>query len=229
MHDAPGSGWLERNQSGRHPVADLLVRAWRGPRDDVDGSWQRVAPWHPRAHAVVAVTGRAMITAPDDVSDADLEALGVDGFGQAHDPRVMTRLAGPTGWVDVLDAVLLASGTGSPDPRVVPRPDLIDHPRVRHALPIRSDVRVYGFDGDDDSVLTLGVGLGGLAEMSLQVAPNRRGQGLGTVLAAAARGLVPVDEPVVACVSPANVPSLRALLSAGFDPVGSVQVYLPDR
>ena len=39
----------------------------------------------------------------------------------------------------------------------------------------------------------------------------------------------PVDEPVVACVSPANVPSLRALLSAGFDPVGSVQVYLPDR
>jgi len=40
---------------------------------------------------------------------------------------------------------------------------------------------------------------------------------------------VPFDEPVVACVSPANVPSLRALLSAGFDPVGSVQVYLPDR
>ena len=214
MHDAPGSGWLERNQSGRHPVADLLVRAWRGPRDDVDGSWQRVAPWHPRAHAV---------------TDADLKALGVDGFGQAHDPRVMTRLAGPNGWVDVLDAVLLASGTGSPDPRVVPRPDLIDHPRVRHALPIRSDVRVHGFEGDDESVLTLGVGLGGLAEMSLQVAPNRRGQGLGTVLAAAARGLVPVDEPVVACVSPANVPSLRALLSAGFDPVGSVQVYLPDR
>ena len=170
-----------------------------------------------------------MITAPDDISAADLEALGVDGFGQAHDPRVMTRLAGPTGWVDVLDAVLLASGTGSPDPRVVPRPDLIDHPRVRHAVPIRSDVRVYGFEGDDESVLTLGVGLGGLAEMSLQVGPNRRGQGLGTVLAAAARGLVPFDEPVVACVSPANVPSLRALLSAGFDPVGSVQVYLPDR
>ena len=34
-------------------------------------------------------------------------------------------------------------------------------------------------------------------------------------------------EPVAACVSPANVPSLRALLSAGFEPVGSVQVYRP--
>jgi len=30
---------------------------------------------------------------------------------------------------------------------------------------------------------------------------------------------------VAAAVSPANVPSLRALLSAGFEPVGSVQVY----
>jgi RimJ/RimL family protein N-acetyltransferase len=36
---------------------------------------------------------------------------------------------------------------------------------------------------------------------------------------------VPAGEPVAACVSPANVPSLRALLSAGFEPVGSVQVY----
>lgn len=175
----------------------------------------------------MAVTGRAMITAPDDVTDAELDALGVDGFGQAHDPRVMSRLAGPGGWVDVLDAVLLASGTGSPEPHVVPRPDLVHHPRVRHALPIRRDVRVFGFAGDDDSVLTLGVGLGGLAEMSLQVSPERRGQGLGTVLATAARGLVDAGDPVVACVSPANVPSLRALLSAGFEPVGSVQVYLP--
>lgn len=213
----------------RHPVADLLVRAWRGPREPVDGSWQRVPPWHPSAHAVVAVTGRAMITAPHDVTDAELAALGVDGFGQAHDPRVMAHLAGPHGWVDVLDAVLLASGTGSPEPSVVPRPDLVDHPRVRHALPIRQDVQVFGFADDADSVLTLGVGLGGLTEMSLQVSPERRGQGLGTVLATAARGLVDAGEPLVACVSPANVPSLRALLSAGFEPVGSVQVYLPTR
>ena len=62
MHDAPGSGWLERNQSGRHPVADLLVRAWRGPREPVDGSWHRVQPWHPTAHAVVAVTASARRT-----------------------------------------------------------------------------------------------------------------------------------------------------------------------
>jgi GNAT superfamily N-acetyltransferase len=188
-----------------------------------------VGPWRDGVHGVVAVTGRAMVTGPDDVTDGELTALGVDGWGHAHDPRVMTRLAGADGWVDVLDAVLLAAGTGEPEPLVVPRPDLADHPLVRHALPIRDDVQVLGLAGDDDTVLTLATGLGGLAEMSLQVSPLRRGQGTGTLLARAARGLLPPGEPLAACVSPANVPSLRALLRAGFDPVGSVQVYRPVR
>ena len=66
-----------------------------------------------------------------------------------------------------------------------------------------------------------------LALIKVKVAPERRGTGLGTALASAARGLVPAGEPVVACASPANVPSFRALMRAGFDPVGSVQVYRP--
>ena len=166
---------------GRHPVADLLVRAWGGPRPDLDGRWARVHPWREGVYAVVAVTGRAMISAPRHVTDADLGAWGVDGFGGAHDPRVMTRLAGERGWVDVLDAVLLAEGTGSTTQHgLVPRPDLRDHPRVRHALPIRGDVQVFGLVGDDESVLTLATGIGGLPELSFQVAPSRRGTGLGT-------------------------------------------------
>jgi GNAT superfamily N-acetyltransferase len=207
-------------------VADLLVHAWRGPRPAVDGSWARVEPWRPDVFGVVAVTGRALVSAPDRVTDADLDAWGLDGWGHAHDPRVMTRLAGEHGWVDVLDAVLLAGGTGQREEWLLDRPDLRAHPRVQHALPIRGDVRVLGLAGDDETVLTLGTGIGGLPELSLQVAPARRGTGLGTALARAARGLVAAGEPVAACVSPANVPSLRALLAAGFDPVGSVQVYL---
>ena len=34
-------------------------------------------------------------------------------------------------------------------------------------------------------------------------------------------------EPVLALVSPGNVASLRAALTAGFEPVGSVQLYRP--
>ncbi|MEO5608196.1 MAG: N-acetyltransferase [Ornithinibacter sp.] len=212
------------DEAATHPVAALLVAAWRGPRPPVDGSWARVQPWRVGVHGVVAVTGRALVSAPDGVTDAELEALGVDGWGHAHDPRVMTHLAGPDGWVDVLDAVLLAEGTGEREPGVVARPDLHEHPRVRHARQIRGDVQVFGFPGDDLSVLTIGRGLGRLREMSLQVAPSLRGRGVGTLLARAARGLVPAGEPVVASVAPANVPSVRAVLRAGFEPVGSVQV-----
>ena len=108
-----------RPRAAGHPVADLLLRAWRGPRPDVDGSWARVPPWREGVYAVVAVTGRALVSAPDRVTDADLDAWRLDGWGSAHDPRVMTRLAGEDGWVDVLDAVLLAEGTGAPEPWLV--------------------------------------------------------------------------------------------------------------
>ena len=171
------------------------MRAWDGPRPDVDGRWARVPPWREGVYAVVAVTGRAMISAPQHVTDADLAAWGVDGWGHAHDPRVMTRLAGEHGWVDVLDAVLLAEGTGSAQHGLVPRPDLLDHPRVRHALPIRGDVQVFGLVGDDESVLTLATGIGGLARASAsRWRLARRGTGLGT----------PLARPPAACSRPAS-------------------------
>ena len=213
-----------------HRAADALLRAWRGPREPVDGSWERMSPWLPGVYAVLALTGRALVSTPSEVSDAELDAWGTDGWGHAHDPRIMARLAGPDGWVDVLDAVLIAEGTGAgAPPGLMERPDLSGHPRVQHAWPNRSGIRIFGYAVDEATVLTLGQGIGGLTEMSFQVDPDRRGQGRGTALAQAARSLTPRGEPVVAAVSPANVPSLRALLAAGFEPVGSVQIYRPGR
>ena len=99
---------------------------------------------------------------------------------------------------------------------------------MRHALPIRGDVRVLGLEGDDHTVLTLATGIGGLRRAQL---PGRAGTPRHRPRHRASHGppgvWCPPGEPVAACVSPANVPSLRALLRAGFDPVGSVQVYLP--
>ena len=201
-------------------MADLLLSAWRGPRPAVDGAWSRIAPWREGVHAVVAVTGRAMVSGPDDVTDAELAALGVDGWGHAHDPRVMTRLAGERGWVDVLDAVLLAEGTGAREPWLVDRPDLRDHPRVQHAMPIRGDVRVLGLEGDDETVLTLATGIGGLPELSFQVAPARRGTGLGTALARAARALESCETVSVAIPSGVSSRIDRPWIV----PVGSVRL-----
>lgn len=206
-------------------AADLVLGAWRGEHLPADGSWQRIAPWKTNLYAVWSFTGHAAVSAPADVTDEQLTQWGCDGFGGAHDPRLMTRVAGAGGWIDVLDAVLVASGTG--DSALVARPDLSDHPRVRHAEELRDSVGVFGWPGRDDVVVTRGLSFGGLTVVSYEIEPGARGEGLGTRTVRAARGLVPAGEPVVALVSPGNVASLRAALSAGFEPVGSVQLYRP--
>ena len=135
-----------RHAPGRRPAA-CAPGAAPAPTPTAPG------PGSPRGatdvHAVVAVTGRAVVAGARPASPTPTSTPGASTAGaHAHDPRVMTRLAGEDGWVDVLDAVLLADGTG--DRRAagcVARPDLRDHPRVRHALPIRGDVRVLGLDG----------------------------------------------------------------------------------
>jgi hypothetical protein len=123
--------------------------------------------------------------------------------------------------------VLAATGRGG-RPTLPRRTDLDDHPRVRHARSLRSDVRVHG---DDRGFVTLGIGLGGLTELSVEVAPGRHGtvrgpgrglgNGLGRGLLADALALVDADHPVIAEAAPGNARSLRALLAAGFVPIGS--------
>ncbi len=99
---------------------------------------------------------------------------------------------------------------------------------MAHAEELRDDVEVFGWPDRDDVVVTRGSSFGGLAVVSYEIAPDARGQGLGTRTVEAARALVPSGEPVVALVSPGNVSSLRAALRAGFEPVGSVQLYRPE-
>lgn len=204
---------------------DVIVRSWRGPILPADGSWERMAPWRTGLHAVLAVTAHAAVSAPDVVTDAELDEWGADGYGGAHDPRLITRLAGPGGVIDVLDVVMVAPGTGASP--LVPRPDLADHPRVRSAQETRDCVRVLGWPDRDDVVVTVGDSLGGLPVVSYELAPGARGAGLGTRTVAATRGLAPEGEPVVALVAPGNTPSLRAALRAGYEPVGSIQLYQP--
>ncbi len=106
----------------------------------------------------------------------------------------------------------------------MPRPDLADHPRARHAVDVRDDVRVLGLP-TGGAVVLVSRGLGGLPEVSLEVDPAERGAGLGTRLFRAALATVDEGEVVVASVAPGNAASLRAALAAGFVPVGSVQLY----
>src|SRR5215472_10496075 len=53
------------------------------------------------------------------------------------------------------------------------------------------------------------------AELSIEVDPSHRGVGLGRALAAAARHLLPAGTPLWAQAAPANVASVRSLMSTG--------------
>ncbi len=123
-----------------------------------------------------------------------------------------------------LDAVLLASSLPG-DPPIDLKPDENStHPRVTRARRYRTDVRAWT---SDHGLLVLGRGLAGRWEAAFEVDESARDHGHGRALAAAARHLVPDGRPVWAQCAPGNASSLRALLAAGYTPVGSEILLLP--
>lgn len=189
-------------------------------------------PWRAGVEGIVAFTGHAVLALRDDVTDKRLGGLGVDGVGGAVHPRVVCELAGPDGWIDTLDALLVvtvdeAVGAG---PELVERPDLADHFRTAFARYLREDLRVLGrLDLASRSVVVLGRGIAGLTELSFEIDPGERRTGAGRALVRAALTTVPAGELVLAAVTPGNAASVRCLLAAGFAPIGSVQVFTRGR
>ena len=212
----------------RHPLARLLREVAAGVFPEADGGWIRVSPWSPSIQGILAFTGRAVLAVSYDVSDARLGDLGVDGWGGAHDPSVLTELAGPTGWIDTLDVLMLASGRGSQGSTgpLVSRPDLAKHRIAEYARRVRTDVQVMGRpEPDRHDIVTLGHGVAGLREISFEVEESLRGRGTAHELIGMALAAVPEHEVVAACVAPGNAAGLRACLRAGFAPVGGVQLF----
>jgi hypothetical protein len=178
--------------------------------------------------AIVAFTGHAVLAVAPDVPDRRLASLGADGFGGAHDPRLVAALAGPGGWIDTLDMVMAGRGTGQPGvpPRLADRPDLSAHPRAAFAARVRDPLRLLGYPGRRRSALVvISRGIAGLTELSFELEPEQRGHGGGTSLVRDALTAIPAGELVVAAVAPGNAASVRALLSAGFLPIGSLQLF----
>lgn len=219
---------MQQQSAERHSLTDVITGVVCGQYPSADGSWSRTAPWIPGLEAVVAFAGHAVFAVGEDVSDGELAELGADGFGGAHDPRLITTLVGPGGWIDSLDVLLARGGTGGHDSilTLVDRPDLADHPRVRLALDLRESVRVLGLpDPSRTAVVTVSRGIAGMFEISFELEPERRGTGSGGALLAAALTAVPSNRVLLAAVAPGNAASLRLLLAAGFIPLGSVQLF----
>ena len=200
----------------------MLRAAVRGQFPPDDGAVSVVPPWRDGVEAVVSFTAHAVVATT--LSGIRLDAAGIDAYSGAFAPAVILELAGPDGVVDSLDLVLGATGTGRTG--LPERPDLAGHPRVRHAAAWRTGVHVHA---DSRGLITVSRGVGGVAELSFEVPPDRAGAGTGRSLLADGRGLVPLGEPVLALVAPGNARSLRSALAAGFVPLGAVQLVRPGR
>lgn len=207
----------------RVDLAAVLREAARGRFPTTDGGFSRSRPWRADVEGAVALTGHAVLVVGEDVTDERLVDLGVHGLGGAHEPRVALALAG-RGEIGVLDVLLVSTGTGGPSP-LVERPDLARTDRVEHARAWREDVRVYGLaDPAVDSVVTLSRGIAGLPEIGIQAEG-----GSADTLLDGVRALLPDGELLLASVTPGNARSLRFFLRRGFVPVGSEQLWRPER
>jgi hypothetical protein len=175
---------------------------------------------------IVAFTGHAVVATTLGIHD--LERAGADGYGGAVTPDVQRLIAGDRGWIGTQDLILVGTGLGADgsDPTLPRRDDLVDHPRVAHALAIRDEVEVYA---DERGLVTVARGAAGRPEISLELVPGRQGTGAGDGLLSAARRLLPAGTTVFAAVAPGNARSLRLFLKQGFTPIGAEIVIRPDR
>lgn len=196
--------------AGRFPPSDLDVEV--------------VGPPTGRSDAVVAFSGHSIVAAPVD-ADEVRSRLRTGDPGEPMSAAFLTWLGERIGSTPgSLDVVLAAHGHGDVPP-LERRDDADAHDRVIRALRYRAEVAVHA-DAGHSGVVIVGRGLAGRREVSLEVDPDRRGEGIGTSLARAALGLVPAGEPLFAQVAPGNVASLRAFLAAGFRPICSEVLFL---
>lgn len=181
-----------------------------------------------RADAVISFSGHSLVVArvdeakvrrqlPSDDPGAPLSAPFLAWLGKQLkcEPGVVdVVLVAHPGWISP-KALRLEPATGAAVDR---------HDRVRRARRYRSDVTVHT-DAEHRGIVIVGRGLAGRLEVSIEVAPEHRGRGLGADLARAALALAPAGEPLFAQVSPGNVASLRAFLGAGYRPIGSEVLF----
>ena len=194
-----------------HPLLAIFRDAATGRFPEMDGGVTFLPELGEGREAVVCFTGHAFIASrltADDLSD-----LAPDGLGRALHPEVLLRMAGPRGSIGSIDITMFAEGLGGG--ALVPRPELDHHPRVAFARARREQVRAYG---SPDGLFTLGLGLGGRREMSVENSPDGP---RGRHLIHQALTMTPHGEHLFAAVAPGNARSVRSFLACGFIPVAS--------
>jgi GNAT superfamily N-acetyltransferase len=212
-------------------ILELLHAAARGAFPPEDGRTQVVAAAEGARAAVLSFTAHHVVAVDLEPGEV-LAHVDPGNLNGPVAPAVLAWLAERTGLrAGSLDVVLAwVPERLAPRDRAAQRDLAVrevspgDHPRVVRAQRWRRDLRV--FEGED-GIVVFGRGLADRLELSMEVAPDRRGRGLARRLVAGALAAAAPDEPVFAQVAAANAASLRALQPAGFAAVGAEVLFGP--
>jgi RimJ/RimL family protein N-acetyltransferase len=207
-----------------HPLAEMLHAAAHGNHPPPDGFVEVMPSPGGPADAIVDFTAHLVVAADVPADDVLNELPSGDLSAWTH-PSFQLWLAERLGSKPgSRDLVLAAPPTDHADLELISRDDLGEHDRVQRAARYRTDLRVFT-DPEELGVLVIGLGLAGRMEFAFEVEPAARHRGLGRRLALAARTFAPEDAAIFAAVAPGNVASVRALLSAGFRPIGGEVLF----
>ena len=204
-------------------LAELLADAARGVFPDADGGFE-VLPAPDGASAAVVSFAAHHVIAADVPPGWVEERLAGAGLAEAMRPGFLSALAAEVGAEpNDLDVVLAAGGLEGEAALVLGRPG---HPRAQRAFQHREDVRVLE-DREGTTTVIMGRGLAGRLEVSMEVDPAARGAGRARAALIEARKVAGPGEALFAQTAPGNAASLRALLGAGFAPIGGEMLFYP--
>ncbi len=207
-------------------LAEVLADAAAGRFPAPDGTTTILPQPGHRDAGVLAFTAHSVIFTDEDPDwvRAKLASLDCDALAATMNPLFLAAFMERTGrGNDTIDLMKAATALTGELPLALREIEDADHPRVVSARKRRDEVRVWAADG---GVLTVGRGLAGRWETSVEVDEDARHKGLGRKLALAARHLVPADAVVWSQVSAGNARSDRAFQAAGYRAVGSEALFL---
>jgi hypothetical protein len=239
-----------------HPLLAIMNAAAEGTFPAVDGIVEVMPLFDGSPHVyILELTGHAYVMT--NHTQAELQAVGADGYGGVMHPNVLNFLAGShiqtgthtqgtmhSGTMDQInvaqgaqigchDALLVAKGTGAPG--LLSGGAHLDG-LLPHRLHLDHHPRV-GYAkvrrrnvqvyADDRGLVTLGRGIADRWEISVEVDPANRVSGNARALINDALSHIPSDQWCYAEVSPGNAASLRAFLAAGWIPIGAEIIIIP--
>ncbi len=216
-----------------HPLRRIIEAAAAGQPPEPDWRVEVMSPPPGSMTDGVLAFAAHHVVAADVDPDEVRAALDPDDVGAPVGAPFLSWLSGrigrPAGTLDVVLAAPAVPPVGSLNALVPIHPVRPDpsHPRIARAMRYRSQIRVWE-TWDRAGLLIIGRGVAGRWEAAFEVEPAARGRGIGRGLAAAAMRLIPGSQTMFVQVAPGNVPSLRAVLAAGYVPVGA-EVLFPRR